>query len=129
MKNLCGSAGFVLACCLVLSGCAGGRYIAGNYQNGSWEGGGQGYRGTIRVRVRAGASLIQGIEILSHNEDPSIGGAAMEELLELVLEYQTTDVDGISGATESSAGFLAAVEDALNGARYNQGAEKKVSQD
>jgi fumarate reductase flavoprotein subunit len=114
---------------LVLSGCAGGRYIAGNYQNGTWEGSGQGYRGDIWVRVRAGASLIQGIEIISHDEDPFIGGAAMEELLELVLEYQTTDVDAISGATESSAGFLAAVEDALNRARLNQGEGEKVSLD
>jgi uncharacterized protein with FMN-binding domain len=47
----------------------------------------------------------------------------MEELLELVLEYQSTGLDGISGATESSAGFLAAVEDALSRARPNQAAE------
>jgi uncharacterized protein with FMN-binding domain len=37
----------------------------------------------------------------------------MAELTELVLDYQSTDIDAVSGATESSAGFLAAVEDAL----------------
>jgi fumarate reductase flavoprotein subunit len=102
--------------------CVGGSNIAGNapqraYANGVWEGSGRGYRGTIHVRVRVASALIQEIEIGGHGEDPFIGGAAMEELLEQVLEYQTTDVDAVSGATESSEGFLAAVEDALNRAR------------
>jgi uncharacterized protein with FMN-binding domain len=65
------------------------------------------------VQVRIASALIQGIEIGAHDEDPFIGGAAMEELLEQVLEYQTVDLDAISGATQSSTGFLAAVEDAL----------------
>ena len=37
----------------------------------------------------------------------------MEELLEAVLETGSTDLDAVSGATFSSAGFLEAVEDAL----------------
>jgi uncharacterized protein with FMN-binding domain len=64
--------------------------------------------------VRLDAAGITGIEILEHEDDEQIGGAAMEELLGLVLDANSPDVDGISGATESSAGFLAAVEDALN---------------
>jgi uncharacterized protein with FMN-binding domain len=56
------------------------------------------------------------IEIF-HQDDVFVGSPAMEELAELVLEYNTAGLDGISGATESSAGFLAAVEDALSRAR------------
>jgi uncharacterized protein with FMN-binding domain len=115
MKHCCRAAWVFV---LLFLGCAGGEYIPS-----VWEGSGRGYRGEIRVQVSAGAALIQGIEISAHREDPLIGGAAMEELLELVLEYQTTDLDGISGATESCAGFLAAVEDALNRTRPDQGAE------
>jgi uncharacterized protein with FMN-binding domain len=115
MKDLYGKAraGALAAACLLLFwGCAGSEYVPS-----VWEGSGQGYRGEIRVQVSVSAALIQGIEISAHQEDPLIGGTAMEELLELVLEYQTTDLDGISGATGSCAGFLAAVEDALNSAR------------
>jgi fumarate reductase flavoprotein subunit len=86
---------------------------------GVWEGSGQGWGGEIRVRLRINSALIQEIEILPHNEDPYTGGEAMEELLELVLDYQSAGLDAVSGATESSAGFLAAVEDALSRARVS----------
>ncbi|GHV90677.1 hypothetical protein AGMMS50268_11800 [Spirochaetia bacterium] len=86
---------------------------AGDYRDGIWEGAAPGYRGLVRVRVTIAGGQIQGIELDEHREDPAIGGAAMEELLELVLEYNSADLDALSGATESSAGFLAAVEEAL----------------
>jgi uncharacterized protein with FMN-binding domain len=66
------------------------------------------------VEVRIASGLIQEIGITAHQEDPFTGGEAMTELLELVLDYQSTDLDAVSGATESSAGFLGAVEDALS---------------
>jgi uncharacterized protein with FMN-binding domain len=90
---------------------------AGDYRDGIWEGTAPGYRGSIRVRVSIAGAQIQGIEIEDHREDPSVGGAAMEELLDLVLEYNSVDLDAVSGATESGAGFLAAVENALHNAQ------------
>ncbi|GHT69155.1 hypothetical protein FACS1894110_18090 [Spirochaetia bacterium] len=90
---------------------------AGDYRDGIWEGAAQGYRGTVRVLVNISYGQIQGIELDEHREDPSVGGAAMEELLDLVLEYNSVDLDAVSGATESSAGFLAAVEAALRSAQ------------
>ncbi|MDR0386576.1 MAG: FMN-binding protein, partial [Treponema sp.] len=104
---------------LLILGCAGGSYRAERttpslgYRNGVWEGSGRGHGGEIRVEVRIASGLIQEIGIAPHQEDPFTGGEAMAELLELVLDYQSTDLDAISGATESSAGFLAAVEEAL----------------
>jgi uncharacterized protein with FMN-binding domain len=77
------------------------------------EGIGQGYRGPIRVRVRMEGGSIAEITIIDSNEDKAVGGAAMEELLELVLLYNTTDLDAVSGASESSKGFLSAVKDAI----------------
>ena len=83
----------------------------------SMVGTGQGFRGPIAVAVqvegRSSGYTLVGIEILSHSEDPFIGGSAMEELLELALDGNTTDLDAIAGATESSMGFLSALEDAL----------------
>jgi uncharacterized protein with FMN-binding domain len=90
---------------------------AADCRDGVWEGTGQGYRGPIRVRVSIADGQIQGIELDDHKEDSFVGGAAMEELLDLVLEYNSVDLDAVSGATESSAGFLAAVENALRTAR------------
>jgi uncharacterized protein with FMN-binding domain len=89
----------------------------GQYRDGVYEGTGQGWRGPILVGLRLEAGEIAEIEILDHQDDVFTGGSAMSELAELVLEYNTVDLDGISGATESCAGFLAAVEDALRQAR------------
>jgi uncharacterized protein with FMN-binding domain len=87
------------------------------YKSGVYEGRGQGFRGPVRVAVRLDREGITGIAILDHADDEIPGGAAMEELLELVLDAGSADVDVIAGATESAAGFLSAVEDALRRAR------------
>jgi len=77
------------------------------------EGTAQGYRGPIRVQVRLNEGSITEIVIVDSEEDVFVGGAAMEELLDMVILYNTTDVDAVSGATESSRGFLEAVENAI----------------
>jgi len=104
---LCGLSVFVLAC-LALPSVAEAGYTPGTY-----EGTGSGYRGPIHVRVETSAAGIEDIIIVSHQESNFPGLAAMEQLLEEVLETGETDVDAISGATYSSRGFLQAVEDAL----------------
>jgi uncharacterized protein with FMN-binding domain len=99
---------------LVIAGCAalgGGREIAA--PDGIYEGTGQGHRGPIHVQVRLSGGSITEIEIVDSEEDRFVGAEAMEELLELVIEYNTTDIDAVSGATESSRGFLEAVENAI----------------
>ncbi|MDR2376149.1 MAG: FMN-binding protein [Treponema sp.] len=105
-------------CLLLAAGCAGREYRSGPeaaaWQDGLWQGKGRGYRGDIQVQVRTASGLIQEIVITSHNEDLLTGGVALEELLELALDYQSTSLDAVSGATVSSTGFLSAVNDALN---------------
>jgi len=83
------------------------------YMPGTYEGTGSGYKGPIHVRVQTSATGIEDIAIISHQESNFPGLAAIEELLEQVLETGETDIDAISGATYSSRGFLQAVEDAL----------------
>ncbi|MDR2783909.1 MAG: FMN-binding protein [Treponema sp.] len=77
------------------------------------EGTGQGYRGLIRVLVRSDSNGIQSIEVIDHHDDEFIGGAAMESLAESVVDSNSTDLDAVSGATESSYGFLEAVRNAI----------------
>ena len=137
MKNIRGFAFFLLgvaglsAALILAAACAGvvpsgrtGCAAAGvpaetgaavRTDNGVYEGVGRGRRGPVRVRVRMEGGNIAEIEIVDSSEDRFVGGAAMEELLELALTYNTADLDAISGATESSEGFLAALEHAIMG--------------
>jgi fumarate reductase flavoprotein subunit len=85
--------------------------------DGVYEGSARGYRGLIGVSLRVEEGGMAEIDIVDSAEDPFVGGAAMEELLELALIYNTVDLDAISGATESSEGFLAALSNALEQAR------------
>jgi uncharacterized protein with FMN-binding domain len=90
------------------------------YEAGKWEGSGAGYNGAIRVVVETDTSSIVDINVLEHNEDALIGGEALRELKEYVLETDSTDIDAISGATQTYDGFIDAVDDALSKARIKK---------
>jgi len=94
---------------LFIFGCA--SFDAGNIA--VYEGAAIGYRGVIRVSVAVEDGTITGITVLESDEDRAVGGLAMEELTDLILMYNTTEVDVISGATETSQGFIDAVENAI----------------
>jgi len=100
---------------VVICGCAAFSVKRGfDGENGEiFEGTGQGFRGPITVQVRMNEGSITEIEILDSAEDRFVGGSAMEELTDLVIMYNSTDIDAVSGATESSEGFLSAVRNAI----------------
>ena len=99
---------------LLSHGCLGPEFVRElSYTPGIYEGSGNGYRGPIHVEVEVSHAGIEDIRITGHSESAYPGGAAMEELLELILETGSTELDAVSGASFSSAGFLEAVEDAL----------------
>ena len=110
-----------LAGLLLPSGCAGADFFReAAYMPGSYTGTGRGYRGPITVQIETSLGGIEDIAVIDHRESAFPGGAAMEELLELVLETGSTDLDAVSGATFSSRGFLEAVDDALSKAYKRQ---------
>jgi uncharacterized protein with FMN-binding domain len=86
-------------------------------RDGVYEGTARGYRGAIKLAVCLESGIIAEIDIIDCRDDEFVGGSAMDELMEQVLEYNTTDLDAVSGATESSLGFLSAIEDALGKAK------------
>jgi len=100
---------------VVLAGCLSIKSSGISAADGVYEGSGTGYRGTICLRVRIEGGSIAEIEVLESEEDPLVGGAAIEELTEYALMYNSADIDVISGATESSKGFLKALESAIMG--------------
>jgi uncharacterized protein with FMN-binding domain len=79
------------------------------------EGAAMGYRGIIRVQVGTEKGVISEITVIESREDSAVGGTAIDELTDMVLMYNTAELDAISGATETSKGFLAAVENAIMG--------------
>jgi fumarate reductase flavoprotein subunit len=101
----------IAACAALVAACVSAASVA--EQADAYEGEAQGFRGPIRVLVHIGESGIQDIEVLESAEDEFVGGLAMQSLLEAVLDTNSTDVDAVSGATESSAGFLEAVKNAI----------------
>jgi len=102
----------MLSLIILICGCA----ALSSQRNASaevFEGTGQGYRGPIAVQVYVNDGTITEIVIIDSDEDRNVGVPAMEELIELVVLYNSTDIDAISGATETSRGFLEAVHNAI----------------
>ena len=103
--------GLILIAAFLFSCCAGYKTV----NKAAGEGAAMGYRGIIRVRVGMENGAVTEITVLESREDFPVGGTAMEELTDLVIMYNTTELDAVSGATETSKGFLAAVENAIMG--------------
>jgi urocanate reductase len=109
MKHL-----FAFFVVLVICGCAALSARRTSEGDGEiFEGVGQGFRGPISVQVRISEGSITEIEVIDSMEDRFVGGTAIEELIDLVIMYNTADIDAVSGATESSEGFLEAVRNAI----------------
>lgn len=87
------------------------------YRAGTYKGNGDGYFGLISVMVTVTENAVTEVEILSHADTDGIGTAAFEELSQTIIHANSSDVDVVSGATGSSEGFIAAVNDALSRAK------------
>lgn len=87
------------------------------YKDGSYKGSGEGFGGKIIVEVILEKDYIKEAKIISKkNETPEYISQA-EKLLDDVVSKQTIKVDAVSGATLSSNGILAALDDAMNKAK------------
>lgn len=66
----------------------------------------QGYGGEYDVSVTYQDDRIKDVTIGENNETPSIGGVAVEQIAKNVVDQNTIELDGISGATISSDALL-----------------------
>ena len=103
---------FVMLIILLISGCAVLNKSRPSEQE-VYEGSAMGYRGTIHVQVYMNSGRITEITVIDSIEDRFVGEAAMDDLIEMVIDYNSTDIDVISGATVTSKGFLDAVYNAI----------------
>lgn len=74
-----------------------------------------GMMGDVAVEVTVEDGKIISVAVTEQNETPGIGSMAVEQLPEKIVEAQSADVDGVSGATVTSDAIKAAVEAALGG--------------
>ncbi len=73
-----------------------------------------GFDGPIKVKVTMDGDKIAKIDVLSHGDTPGICDKAFSTIPQAIIDAQSTKVDVASGATFSSQGIMAAVEDALS---------------
>lgn len=83
------------------------------YKNGTYNGEGQGFGGTITVAVTLEDDTIIDIQVVSAPGEDSAYLSQGEGVISTILSAQSTDVDTVSGATFSSTGIINAVNDAL----------------
>ena len=83
------------------------------YNDGVYEGVGQGRNGEIKVAVTVEGGKVTLVEIVEHQESADIGALALPKLIAQVVAANSAAIDGASGATMTSDGFRAAVAAAL----------------
>lgn len=86
--------------------------VSGTYKDGTYEGTGQGFRGTIKVQISIKDSKITKIQVLSKTDDEPYFTNALG-VISSIIAKQNINVDVVSGATYSSKGIVKAVENAL----------------
>ena len=87
----------------------------GDYEDGTFTGSGTGYGGDIRVEVTVENQQITEVRILDASKETDSFFSRAKAVIDDILRLQTWDVDVVSGATYSSNGIKAAVENALTG--------------
>ena len=87
---------------------------AGGYKDGTYQGSGTGFGGTITVQVTISCGKIAAIDILSASGETGSYFASAKGVISKMISGQTPNVDAVSGATYSSNGIIQAVQNALS---------------
>ena len=84
-------------------------------KDGTYEGAADGYASVIKVSVVVENGAVTDISIVEENDTPQFFEYA-KEIINTILNKQSLEADGITGATYSSKGIQNAVYDALQNA-------------
>jgi len=91
--------------------------LQGNYKDGTYTGEGQGMDGWIRVTITIKSNKLTVDSITQEGETQSVGGyegIVDGTYAEQIDAAQSTEIDGIAGATVTSSGVKAALKAALD---------------
>lgn len=85
----------------------------GIYTPGTYTASAKGHEGDVTVMVTFDANQITDVVIDAGGETPEIGGVAADVLAGQVLKAQSSAIDGVSGATETSSAVKTAVAECI----------------
>ena len=86
-----------------------------SYKDGVYEGTGKGFKnGEIKVKVTITDGKIAKVELVSQEKQSYWETMNVASLFDDIVKANGTEIDGVSGATMSSNGVKAAVNDALS---------------
>ena len=95
------------------------------FADGTYEGSAEGYNGPVTVRVTIRGGKIASVDLVSHEDDAQFLWA-WAQIPGAIVATQSTNVDTVSGATYSSKGIIAAVQQALKKAAAAAGSKATV---
>lgn len=95
-----------------LAACGGASFTAGSYDAGA-----AGFGGDVKVSITVDKSKITDVSIDASSETASVGQAAVRDLKAQILDKQSTEIDGVSGATFTTDAVKEATDKALAEAR------------
>ena len=90
---------------------------------GTYEGTAAGYNGDVVLSVTFTEDTIESIEVVSSAETEHVGDVAYDILFPQIIEYTSTGVDSVSGATFTSRAVFNAVNAAAEQAGCDVAAE------
>ncbi len=83
-------------------------------KDGTYSSTQQGFGGDVSVTLTISNGKITNAELVGDSETETVGGAALSSLQEQILEKQSADIDGVSGATVTSSAVKAGVQSCLD---------------
>lgn len=92
---------------------------SGQYKDGTYTGSVEdAYYGNVQVRVTVSGGQITNVQFLQYPNDREtsrlINAQAMPMLIQQAIQAQSANVDGVSGATDTSMAFQTSLGNALN---------------
>lgn len=111
----------LLATSVLLAAVSAGAY-AYTYTPGTYTAAIAGQNGPVKVEVTTSADKILSVKIIDQKETEGIGSKAVAALPSEIVKAQSADVQGIAGASVSSAAIKKAVQECLNQAQGKKAA-------
>lgn len=109
----------VIATSVLLAAVSTGAYA---YTSGTYTAAIAGQNGPVKVEVTTSADKILSVKIVDQKETEGIGSKAVAALPAEIVKAQSADVQGIAGASVSSAAIKKAVQECLNQAQGKKAA-------
>ena len=107
------SKGILMAVNQALDASQGKKVGKAQFKPGTYKAQVYGNNGYLNVEVTVSKDKITDIKVPGHTETDLMGGMAIRTMTKDILDYQTVNVDAVSGATVTSGAFKQAVIAAL----------------